>query len=75
VQNKLILCDLDFVNVPDHVIQQLFYNEQRHSTRSIDASGNIMMPPLALRRSAQQIRQFFEWGKAQKREQILPGGY
>jgi hypothetical protein len=69
-QHRLILHDLDFVNAGDDLIQDLFYNENRHKSQSIDEDGSILMPPPGRRRSAQQILEFFEWGKRQKREVI-----
>jgi hypothetical protein len=69
-QYRLILHDIDFVDTDNYLIVDLFYNKDRHVNQSIDEDGNILMPPPGRRRSAQHIREFFEWRKRQKKEII-----
>lgn len=64
------LAHLDFVQMPDSRIESLFLgNNERLRKRSLDGR-KLLLPPPALRRTAQQIRDFFECGVGQKREQI-----
>ncbi len=59
---------LDFVDLPDHHFVTLFIND-RNRERSYDRNV-LILPPPALRRTAQDIREFFNLGKTQKRAQI-----
>ena len=61
---------LDFVNIADSKLKQLFYNEHSQQQRCIDRWGNFIFPPPALRRTAKQIRTFIQLGPRQKAEQI-----
>jgi hypothetical protein len=61
---------LDFVNTSDEKIRELFYKPNRHSERSVDGDGRIIFPPQAIRRTAIQIREFFELGLRAKKEKI-----
>jgi hypothetical protein len=65
-QHRLLLHDLDFVNLCDDIIIQLFYKADRHDVRSLDSGGNIILPPPTHRRTARQIKEFFDLGKKQK---------
>lgn len=69
-QHQHLLHDLDFVDLPDDIILQLFYKADQHESRSLSADGSIIMPPPALRRSNSQIREFFRLGRSQKRQKI-----
>ena len=70
-QNKLILHDLDFVDLADEKIIELFYNPKRHRDRSLDANNNIILPPHAYRRSHADIISFFNLGTQQKKDKII----
>jgi len=57
---------LDFVRVPDDVIERLFVTDRIREKMN----NNIPYPPLALRRTATQIRDFYKLGAGQCRQQI-----
>lgn len=69
-QHRLLLHDLDFVNLHDDIILQLFYKADRHDIRSLDSGGNIILPPPTHRHTARQIKEFFDLGKKQKNQII-----
>ena len=69
-QNQLLLFDLDFVNVADNVIVDLFYGKNRIKSRSLADDGTLLLPPKALRRSYNQIIIFVDRGRVQKIEEI-----
>lgn len=56
---------LEFVNVSDEVIEYLFVNDRIRSKHS-----KILYPPLAQRRTAKQIREFYWLGTGQCRQVI-----
>ena len=56
---------LDFVHVTNEVIEYLFVNESIRSKHS-----KVLHPPLARRRTATQIREFYRLGTSQCQEQI-----
>lgn len=69
-QNRCLLCDLDFVNLDDNLIIQLFYKADRRDHRSVDSDGNIILPPPTHRCTSQQLKQWFEKGTLQKNNAI-----
>jgi hypothetical protein len=68
-QNQLLLFDLDFVDLADDLLIDLFYDPKRQKKQLVDANNNIMLPPRAQRRTSTEIINWFvELGKKDKRE-------
>jgi hypothetical protein len=68
--HSLFSASLDFVKTPDSKIKSLFYKPERHDKRSIDEHNQILFPPPTHRRTAAQIRTFFEYGLGAKKQII-----
>lgn len=60
---------LDFINTSDDKIRELFLKPKCHN-RSTDSDGCIIFPPRAIRRTATEIRDFFNMGIKDKRQKI-----
>eukprot|EP00956_Cyclotella_meneghiniana_P043763 scaffold286472_cov139-Cyclotella_meneghiniana.AAC.1 len=61
--------------MPDDKLLRLFYREDKHYSRTWDTeSGELLLPPLAMRRTAQIIGEFFNMGIKDKKHQIAKYG-
>jgi hypothetical protein len=66
-----LLSQLDFVNATDAKLYTLFVcGNERVIKRSLSKDKSIIHPPIALRRTAKQIREFYDSGLSQKYELI-----
>jgi hypothetical protein len=66
-----LLSQLDFVNATDAKLHTLFVcGNDRVIKRSLSKDKSIIHPPIALRRTAKQIREFYDSGLSQKYELI-----
>jgi hypothetical protein len=57
--------------MPEAKIKQFFYDGSSRLDRCVTLEGDYIFPPPALRRTAQQIREFVKLGRKQKEQQIL----
>eukprot|EP00956_Cyclotella_meneghiniana_P032389 scaffold88971_cov23-Cyclotella_meneghiniana.AAC.2 len=74
-KNRDLLACLDFVLLPDDKLLRLFYKEDQHYNRTWDTeTGELLLPPLAMRRTAQRIGEFFNMGIKDKKHQIAKFG-
>ena len=62
-RNTTFFNNLDFVNVSDDVIERLFVSDRTREKMN----NNIPYPPLALRRTATQIRDFYKLGAGMRK--------
>jgi hypothetical protein len=71
VKNKVLLHDLDFVDVEDETFRELFI-PPNPSARKFHRreDGTIMLPPKAMRRSFSQITAFYNYGADQKKKEL-----
>ena len=74
-KNRDLLACLDFVLLPDDKLLHLFYKEDQHYNRTWDTeTGGLLLPPLAMCRTAQRIGEFFNMGIKDKKHQIAKFG-
>lgn len=70
-QNKVLLHDLDFVDLDDDTFRALFIPPNPDVRKyHLGEDGTVMLPPKARRRSHAQIKEFFKSGPGQKNIQI-----
>jgi hypothetical protein len=69
LDHRLLLHDLDFVDLHDETLRELFVPPEGDKRKfHLGEDGSIMLPPKARRRSLSQINEFFKLGPGQKRK-------